>query len=75
MATVGYPVGLQGSTNTIKILTPSEINYYLNYTNNNSEWCFKLIVAYFKQSCIIIIKNNTTKDILFLIQKKLKKIQ
>ena len=37
VATVGYPVGLQGSTNTIKILTPSEINYYLNYTNNNSE--------------------------------------
>ncbi len=31
VATVGYPVGMPGSTNTIKILTPSEIEYYLNY--------------------------------------------
>ena len=30
VATVGYPVGMPGSTNTIKILTPSEIDYYLN---------------------------------------------
>ncbi len=30
VATVGYPVGMPGSTNTIKILTPSEIEYYLN---------------------------------------------
>lgn len=30
IATVGYPVGMPGSTNTIKILTSSEINYYLN---------------------------------------------
>jgi pyruvate kinase len=31
VATVGYPVGMPGSTNTIKILTPSEIKYYLNF--------------------------------------------
>ena len=31
VATVGYPVGMPGSTNTIKILTPSEIEYYLNF--------------------------------------------
>ena len=31
VATVGYPVGTPGSTNTIKILTPKEIEYYLNY--------------------------------------------
>jgi pyruvate kinase len=30
VATVGYPVGMPGSTNTIKILNESEINYYLN---------------------------------------------
>ena len=30
VATVGYPVGMPGSTNTIKILTPAEIEYYLN---------------------------------------------
>jgi pyruvate kinase len=29
IATVGYPVGVPGSTNTIKILTPAEIKYYL----------------------------------------------
>ncbi|MFA9374292.1 pyruvate kinase [Poseidonibacter sp.] len=32
VATVGYPVGMPGSTNTIKILTPSEIEYYLNFS-------------------------------------------
>ncbi|MGE3592615.1 MAG: pyruvate kinase, partial [Arcobacter sp.] len=31
VATVGYPVGMPGSTNTIKILTPSEMEYYLNF--------------------------------------------
>ena len=31
VATVGYPIGMPGSTNTIKILTPSEIEYYLNF--------------------------------------------
>lgn len=31
IATVGYPVGSPGSTNTIKILTPNEIEYYLNW--------------------------------------------
>ncbi len=31
VSTVGYPVGMPGSTNTIKILTPSEIDYYLNF--------------------------------------------
>lgn len=30
IATFGYPVGQPGSTNTIKILTPSEMKYYLN---------------------------------------------
>ncbi len=30
IATVGYPVGMPGSTNTIKILTEGEIEYYLN---------------------------------------------
>ena len=30
IATIGYPVGIPGSTNTIKILTPGEIDYYLN---------------------------------------------
>ena len=30
VATFGYPVGHPGSTNTIKILTPSEMNYYLS---------------------------------------------
>ncbi len=29
IATIGYPVGVPGSTNTIKILTHSEIQYYL----------------------------------------------
>lgn len=31
IVTVGYPVGMPGSTNTIKIFTPLEIDYYLNY--------------------------------------------
>ena len=30
--TIGYPAGIPGSTNTIKILTQPEIKYYLNYT-------------------------------------------
>ena len=30
VATFGYPVGHPGSTNTIKIITPSEMEYYLN---------------------------------------------
>ncbi len=30
VATFGYPVGVPGSTNTIKILTPSEMEYYMN---------------------------------------------
>ena len=30
IATIGYPVGSPGSTNTIKILTEGEIEYYLN---------------------------------------------
>ncbi|BFU77020.1 pyruvate kinase [Arcobacter sp. 15-2] len=30
VATVGYPVGMPGSTNTIKILNEDEIEYYLN---------------------------------------------
>ncbi|WP_320035112.1 pyruvate kinase [Halarcobacter sp.] len=30
IATFGYPVGQPGSTNTIKILTPSEMKYYLD---------------------------------------------
>ena len=30
VATVGYPVGVSGSTNTIKVLNAEEIQYYLN---------------------------------------------
>ena len=30
VATVGYPVGMPGSTNTIKILSSSEIEFYIN---------------------------------------------
>ena len=37
VATVGYPVGMPGSTNTIKILTPSEIEYYLNFKDNKKK--------------------------------------
>lgn len=33
VATVGYPVGMPGSTNTIKLLNESEIEYYLNLKN------------------------------------------
>ncbi len=32
IVTIGYPAGVPGSTNTIKILTELEIEYYLNYT-------------------------------------------
>lgn len=31
VTTVGYPVGIPGSTNTIKILAADEIEYYLNF--------------------------------------------
>ncbi|MBS9780437.1 MAG: pyruvate kinase [Moraxellaceae bacterium] len=31
IATIGYPIGVSGTTDTIKILTKSEIEYYLNY--------------------------------------------
>ena len=34
---VGYPVGMPGSTNTIKILTPSEIEYYLNFKDKKEK--------------------------------------
>ncbi|MDX4012074.1 pyruvate kinase [Aliarcobacter skirrowii] len=37
ICTVGYPVGLPGSTNTIKILTPSEIEYYMNFKENRQK--------------------------------------
>ncbi|WP_121627262.1 pyruvate kinase [Poseidonibacter antarcticus] len=37
VATVGYPVGMPGSTNTIKILTASEIEYYLNFKEKKSK--------------------------------------
>jgi pyruvate kinase len=37
VATVGYPVGMPGSTNTIKILTPSEIEYYLNFKDKKEK--------------------------------------
>ena len=33
IATIGYPAGIPGSTNTIKILTEGEIEYYLNLPN------------------------------------------
>lgn len=35
IATAGYPVGVPGSTNTIKILNTSEIEYYLNLKKLN----------------------------------------
>jgi len=31
VATIGYPVGMPGSTNTIKILNEDEIEYYINF--------------------------------------------
>jgi len=37
VATVGYPVGIPGSTNTIKILTPSEIEYYINFKEKKAK--------------------------------------
>ncbi|AXK48079.1 pyruvate kinase [Aliarcobacter trophiarum LMG 25534] len=37
ICTVGYPVGIPGSTNTIKILTPSEIGYYMNFKENREK--------------------------------------
>jgi len=37
IATIGYPVGSPGSTNTIKILTKSEIEYYLNLPSNKKK--------------------------------------
>ena len=30
VATIGYPVGMPGTTNTIKILNKDEIEYYIN---------------------------------------------
>ncbi len=30
ITTIGYPAGVPGSTNTIKILNESEIEYYMN---------------------------------------------
>ncbi len=32
IVTIGYPAGVPGSTNTIKVLTELEIKYYLNYS-------------------------------------------
>ncbi|QKF83115.1 pyruvate kinase [Halarcobacter ebronensis] len=37
IATFGYPVGQPGSTNTIKILTPSEMEYYLNLSETKKK--------------------------------------
>lgn len=37
VATIGYPVGMPGSTNTIKILNESEIEYYLNLKANKKK--------------------------------------
>jgi len=37
IGTVGYPVGIPGSTNTIKILTSREIEYYLNFKENREK--------------------------------------
>lgn len=37
VATVGYPAGVPGSTNTIKILTPTELEYYLNYKEHKTK--------------------------------------
>lgn len=38
IATFGYPVGQPGSTNTIKVLTPSELDYYLNLTTSENNY-------------------------------------
>ncbi|MBL3520399.1 pyruvate kinase [Arcobacter lanthieri] len=38
IATVGYPVGIPGSTNTIKILTSGEIEYYMNFKENREKY-------------------------------------
>lgn len=37
ITTIGYPVGMPGSTNTIKILNESEIKYYLNLKVRNKK--------------------------------------
>ena len=37
VATLGYPVGMPGSTNIIKILNESEISYYLNLPANKKK--------------------------------------
>jgi pyruvate kinase len=37
ITTIGYPVGMPGSTNTIKILNESEIEYYLNLKVKNKK--------------------------------------
>jgi pyruvate kinase len=37
IATIGYPAGIPGSTNTIKILTEGEIEYYLNLPTNKKK--------------------------------------
>lgn len=37
VATVGYPIGMPGSTNTIKILTKSEIEYYLSFPQKKKD--------------------------------------
>ena len=37
IATIGYPAGIPGSTNTIKILTEGEIEYYLNLPANKKK--------------------------------------
>ncbi|MFA7083712.1 MAG: pyruvate kinase [Arcobacteraceae bacterium] len=37
ITTIGYPVGMPGSTNTIKILNEAEIEYYLNLKVRNKK--------------------------------------
>ncbi len=44
IATFGYPVGQPGSTNTIKILTPAEMNYYLNLEKKAKKEEVKLLL-------------------------------
>ncbi|QKJ23210.1 pyruvate kinase I [Poseidonibacter lekithochrous] len=38
IVTIGYPAGVPGSTNTIKVLNSSEIKYYLNYVISKKKY-------------------------------------
>lgn len=38
IVTIGYPAGVPGSTNTVKVLNRSEIKYYLNYVISKKKY-------------------------------------